>query len=75
MTNIILNGEKLKYFQNFTEQGKSIQPPHLFNIGIGNIHKAKKNQRDRDEDKEKIGKGDVKAFLFAEDMISYIKDS
>lgn len=66
---------KTKIFSKFSEQGKNIQPPHLFNIVIGNIHKAKKKQRDRDEDKENIGKEDVKAFLFAEDMISYIKDS
>lgn len=43
MTNIILNGEKLKYFQKFSEQDNDIQPPHLlFTIVIENIHKATK---------------------------------
>ena len=71
--NIILNGEKMKAFplRSGTKQGCPLSPL-LFNIVLKVLTTAIR------EEKEikaiKIGKGEVKLSLFADDMILYIEN-
>jgi retron-type reverse transcriptase len=71
ITNIILNGEKLKPLKSGTRQGCPFSPL-LFNIVLEFLVRAIKQE---EEIKGiQIGKGIVKLFLFADDMILYLKD-
>jgi retron-type reverse transcriptase len=70
---IILNGEKLKPFplKSGTRQG-GLLSPLLFNIVLEFLARA---IRQEEEIKGiQIGKETVKIFLFADDMILYLKD-
>jgi hypothetical protein len=72
--NIMLNREKLKPFplKSRTRQGYPLSPC-LFNMVLESLAKA---IREEEEIKGiKIGKEEVKLFLFADDMILYLKDS
>jgi hypothetical protein len=73
IANIILNGEKLKPFplKSGTRQG-CLLSPLLFNIVLEFLARA---IREEEEIKGiQIGKETVKIFLFADNMILYLKD-
>jgi hypothetical protein len=72
--NIILNGEKLKPFplKSGTRQGCSL-PPLLFNIVLEFL--ARSIRQEEEIKGIQIGKETVKIFLFADEMILYLKDS
>src|SRR5574341_1375371 len=70
ITNIILNGEKLKAFplKSGTRQGCQLSPV-LFNIVLATAIRAEKKIKGI-----QVGKEEVKLSLFADDMILYIEN-
>jgi hypothetical protein len=70
--NIILNGEKLKPFPRKTgmRQGCPLSPL-LFNIVLEFL--TREIRQEKETKATKIGKETVKVFLFADDMILYLK--
>jgi hypothetical protein len=73
IANIILNGEKLKPFplKSGMRQGCPLSPL-LFNIVLEFLARA--TGQEEEIKRTQIGKEIVKVFLFADDMILYLKD-
>jgi hypothetical protein len=71
--NIVLNGEQQKPFllKSGTRQGCPFSPL-LFNIVLEFLARAIKQEQEIK--KIQIGKEEVKLFMFADDMILYLKD-
>ena len=73
ITNIILNGGKLKAFSLRTGiRQRCPLSPLLFNIVLEVL--ATSNQRRKRKKRIQIGKEEVKLSLFADDMILYIEN-
>ena len=71
--NIILNGQKLEAFplKSGSRQGCSLSPL-LFNIVLEVLARAIRQEKEIKD--IQIGKVEAKLFLFADDMIVYLKD-
>ena len=72
--NIILNGQKLEAFplKSVTRQG-CLLSPLLFNIVLEVLARAIRQEKEIKG--IQLGKEEVKLFLFADDMITYLEDS
>jgi hypothetical protein len=74
VTNIILDGKKLKPFPLNQEQGKDVHSSHslLFNVVLKFLARAIRQEKEKQG--IQIRKEEVKLSLFADDVILYLKD-